>query len=127
MKEILHIYTRVSTSIQEIGTSLKTQKEIGIELASKMNMDFKVHNEGGSSSSKDNLDNRPILLNLLKLMDKGVVKHLYVWNTDRLSRNQITWYSIRQKMVKNSVILYTSNGIHDTQDYMENMLLKTFF
>jgi DNA invertase Pin-like site-specific DNA recombinase len=35
MKEILHIYTRVSTSIQEEGTSLKTQKETGIELAKK--------------------------------------------------------------------------------------------
>ena len=56
-------------------------------------------------------------------MDSGEIKHLYVWNTDRLSRNQITWYTIRQKMVKNGVILYTSNGVHDTNDFMENMVL----
>jgi len=56
-------------------------------------------------------------------MDEGDIKNLYVWNTDRLSRNQITWYTIRQKMVKNGVVLYTSNGIHKTTDFMENMIL----
>jgi len=124
MKETLHIYIRVSTSIQEEeGTSLKTQKEIGIELSKKMNMTYQIHNEGGMSSSKDTLDNRLVLLNILKGMDEGIIKNLYVWNTDRLSRNQITWYTIRQKMVKNGVVLYTSNGIHKTTDFMENMIL----
>jgi hypothetical protein len=56
-------------------------------------------------------------------MEEGKIKNLYVWNTDRLSRNQITWFSIRRTMVKNGVVLYTSNGIHNTQDYMENMIL----
>jgi DNA invertase Pin-like site-specific DNA recombinase len=124
MKDVLHIYTRVSTQIQqEEGTSLKTQKETGIELSKKLGMNHKIHNEGGMSSSKDNFENRPVLMNILKQMDSGEIKHLYVWNTDRLSRNQITWYTIRQKMVKNGVILYTSNGVHDTNDFMENMVL----
>jgi DNA invertase Pin-like site-specific DNA recombinase len=51
MKDVLHIYTRVSTSIQAEGTSLKTQKEIGIKLANQLNMDFEIHNEGGRSSA----------------------------------------------------------------------------
>ncbi|MBX9853310.1 MAG: recombinase family protein [Cytophagaceae bacterium] len=123
MKATLHLYLRVSSSIQVEGTSLKTQKEIGIALAKKLGMSYEIHNEGGKSSAKDDLENRPIMMNLLKLMDKGIVKHLYVWNTDRLSRNQITWYSIRQKMVKNEVILYTPKGIHNPQDDMENMIL----
>ncbi len=124
MKDTLHIYTRVSSTIQEEeGTSLKTQKEIGIELSNKLGMKYQVHNEGGISSSKDTLENRPVMLNVLRLMEEGKIKNLYVWNTDRLSRNQITWFSIRRTMVKNGVVLYTSNGIHNTQDYMENMIL----
>jgi DNA invertase Pin-like site-specific DNA recombinase len=123
MKEVLHIYTRVSSSIQVEGTSLKTQKEIGIKLAAQLNMDFEVHNEGGRSSANDDFRNRPIMLELLRMMDKGKVKHLFVYNTDRLSRNQITWYTIRQKMVANNVKLYTPKGIHDTNDGMENMIL----
>ena len=122
--EVLHILVRVSTQVQEDdGTSLKTQQEQGVELSKKWGMKYQIHNEGGTSSSKDTLDNRPVMLNLLKLMDEGVVKHLYVYNTDRISRNQSTWYLIRQKMVKNEVVLYTSNGKYDTSGSMENLIL----
>src|ERR1035438_1376377 len=102
MKDVLHIYMRVSTTIQEEeGTSLKTQREIGIELAKKLGMTYQIHNEGGMSSSKDTLDNRPVLLNILRMMDDGIIKNIYVWNTDRLSRNQITWFTnLRSKAVE---------------------------
>lgn len=86
-------------------------------------MKYQIHNEGGTSSSKDTLDNRPVMVNLLRLMDEGVVKNLYVYNTDRISRNPSTWYLIRQKMVKNGVVLYTSNGRYDTSGTMENLIL----
>ncbi|MDC1068693.1 recombinase family protein, partial [Candidatus Kapabacteria bacterium] len=123
MKEILHIYSRVSSAIQLEGTSIQVQTSIGVELASKLGMDYKLHNEGGKSSAKDTLANRPVMNNLLKQMDHGIVKHLYAFNTDRISRNQTTWFLIRQKMVKNSVKLYTPKGVHDTQDGLENMVL----
>ncbi len=122
--ETLHILTRVSTSVQEEdGTSLNTQKEHGIDLSKRLGMKYQIHNEGGTSSSKDTLDNRPVMVNLLRLMDEGVVRNLYVYNTDRISRNQSTWYLIRQKMVKNGVVLYTSNGRYDTSGTMENLIL----
>ena len=35
MKDILHIYTRVSSAVQEEGTSLETQKEWGIKKPKK--------------------------------------------------------------------------------------------
>ena len=123
MKEVLHIYCRVSSLVQVEGTSLNTQQEIGIKLAAQLGMDYVIHNEGGKSSAHDDLSNRPVMLNLLKQMDQKVVKNLYVYNTDRLSRNQITWYTIRQKMVANNVKLYTPKGIHDANDSMENMVL----
>ncbi|MHA8051869.1 recombinase family protein, partial [Aquirufa sp. ROCK-SH2] len=121
--DTLHILIRVSTSSQEEdGTSLITQKQQGIELSKKLKMSYVVHNEGGTSSSKDTLDNRPVMINLLKLMDEGVVKHLFVYNTDRISRGH-TWYFIRKKMVDNGVILYTSTGRYDTTGTMENLIL----
>jgi hypothetical protein len=55
-------------------------------------------------------------------MDEGVVKHLFVYNTDRISRGH-TWYFIRKKMVDNGVILYTSTGKYDTTGTMENLIL----
>jgi DNA invertase Pin-like site-specific DNA recombinase len=123
--DTLHILCRVSTSSQEEengGTSLKTQTDQGIELSKKLKMKYQIHNEGGTSSSKDTLDNRPVMINLLRLMDEGVVKHLYVYNTDRISRGN-TWYFIRKKMVDNQVILYTSTGRYDTTGTMENLIL----
>ena len=123
--ETLHILIRVSTSSQEEeqgGTSLITQRQQGIELSKKLKMKYQIHDEGGTSSSKDTLDNRPVMLNLLRLMDEGICRHLWVYNTDRISRGH-TFYYIRKKMVDNSVILYTSTGRYDTTGTMENLIL----
>lgn len=124
MTEILHIYTRVSTSSQEEeGTSLETQLETGIDRSEKLGMEYKVWNEGGQSSSKDDLANRPKLTELLQQMDEGNVKHLYVWNTDRLSRNMNTWGMIRFKLIKNNVTLHSPNGKQQLNDPQTNLLI----
>ena len=45
MNEIMHIYTRVSTTTQEEeGTSLETQKELGIKSAKKKGFDYRIWN-----------------------------------------------------------------------------------
>lgn len=124
MTEVLHIYTRVSTSSQEEeGTSLETQLELGVQRAEKLGMDHKVWNEGGRSSSKDDLSNRPVLTDLLQHVDDGEVQHLYVWNTDRLSRNLNTWGMIRFKLIKNDVTLHTPTGKQVLSDPQTNLLL----
>jgi site-specific DNA recombinase len=124
MKDVLHIYTRVSTSTQEEeGTSLETQLELGIQRAEKLGMNHKIWNEGGRSSSKDDLSNRPVLTNLLQSVDDGEVKHLYVWNTDRLSRNLNTWGMIRFKLIRENVILHTPTGKQILSDPQTNLML----
>ena len=124
MTEKLHIYTRVSTSVQEEeGTSLETQKELGIKCANKHGWEYKIWNEGGQSSSKEDLANRPVLMELMNEVDEGNVQHLYVWNTDRLSRNLQTWGMIRFKLIKNDVRLHTPTGEQILSDPQTNMLL----
>ena len=100
MNNILHIYTRVSsTAQQEEGTSLENQKQLGIKKASELGFDYRLWNEGGQSSFFDDLKNRPALVSLLTMIESGVVKHLFVYNADRLSRNQQTWAVIRYKLL----------------------------
>ena len=120
----LYIYTRVSTSSQEEdGTSLDTQKELGIKKSQELGFDYVLFNEGGQSSSHDNLVNRPILTDLLSKVDSGEIKHLFVFNTDRLSRNRVTWNTIRFKLLKSSVTLYTSTGIYNSSSPTDDLLL----
>ncbi len=124
MSNILHIYSRVSTSVQEEeGTSLETQKELGILKSKELGLGYKVWNEGGQSSSKDDLLNRPVLTKLLELVESGEVKHLFVFNTDRLSRNEQTWSFIRLRLVKHDVTLYTSSGVFNLNNPIDKLLL----
>jgi site-specific DNA recombinase len=123
MKEILHIYMRVSSQSQvDDGTSMETQKEIGIRKSTELGLDYKIWDEGGQSSSKDDLSNRPVLTQLLDKVEQGEVKHLFVYNTDRLSRNEETWMFIRLKLKKNEVILYTTYGQHDLNNPLDKLL-----
>ena len=124
VKETFHIYTRVSTSVQEEdGTSLDTQLELGIERSKKLDMKPRVWNEGSQSSSRDDLSNRPVLTELLQEVQEGSVKHLYVWNTDRLSRNIQTWGLIRLLLIKNDVHLHTPTGEMILSDPQTNLML----
>ena len=123
-REVLHIYTRVSTVSQaDKGTSLVEQRDAGIKRSKELGFSYKVWNEGGKSSSHDDLANRPILDDLLRQVDKGFIKHLYVWNTDRLSRNLMTWGMIRTSLIRNDVHLHTPTGEQILSDEVTNMVI----
>jgi len=119
----LHIYARVSTAAQENATSIDTQKELGIAQARALGCEYQVWDEGGQSSSGDDLSNRPILLGLMDEIDKGTVSRLFVFNTDRLSRNEETWGFIRLKLVKNNVTLYTHSGNFTLDNPLDKLML----
>lgn len=123
-KEILHIYTRVSTGVQEEeGTSLDSQLDEGIKRSKKLGMSYKHWNEGGQSGSKDDLVNRPVLVEILNQIDNGIIKHLYVWNTDRLSRSLKTWGMIRVKLIQNDITLHTPTGKQQLSDLQTNLMI----
>jgi DNA invertase Pin-like site-specific DNA recombinase len=124
MQETLHIYTRVSTAAQEEdGTSLDNQRETGIQKAEALGMIPQIWNEGASSSSGDDLTSRPVITELMTKVNMGEVKHLFVWNTDRLSRNIETWGFIRLSLVKSGVTLHTPTGRMELNDPQTNFML----
>ncbi len=125
MTDKLHIYTRVSTTVQEEqGTSLQSQKELGIHKSKELGFDHKVWNEGSASSNYEDLDNRPVLKKLLLEVEDGEVRHLWVYNNDRLSRNSITQQTIRISLQKHEVKLYTKDGQFDLTNATD-LLMKT--
>jgi DNA invertase Pin-like site-specific DNA recombinase len=48
---------------------------------------------------------------------------MFVFNTDRLSRNDSVWYLIKIKLIANGVTLYTCTGIYALTDPMNKLLL----
>jgi site-specific DNA recombinase len=111
MTDALYCYARVSTSAQEAeGTSLVTQVEMAKKKAEELGFTLKIYDEGAQSSSNDSIDTRPRLTELLSEVDAGRCKHLFVYNTDRLSRNDETWHTIRLKLRKADVKLYIATG-----------------
>ena len=127
MKEILHIYTRVSSAVQEEGTSLETQKELGIKKSKELGMKYQIWNEGAASSHHENLTNRPKISELLFDIEKGNIKHLFVYNKDRLSRNDQTQFLIKNAIIKNGVMLYTKDGTYDLNNPTDKLLKYVIF
>ena len=87
MKDTLHSYSRVSSAVQDKGTSLETQKELGIKKSKELGMKYQIWNEAAASSHHEILTNRSNISELLLGINKGTIKHLFVYNNDRLSRN----------------------------------------
>ena len=122
MKETLHIYTRISSKIQEEGTSLDTQKKLGIQKSKELGMKNKLWNEGAQSSHHEDLMNRPKIVLLLQEIEEGKIKHLFVYNNDRLSRNDQTQHIIKNAIRKNGVILYTKDGQYDLNNPTDKLI-----
>ena len=55
-------------------------------------------------------------------LEKGTVKHLFVYNNDRLSRNDQTQFIIKNAIKTNGVILYTKNGTYDLNNPTDKLM-----
>ena len=119
----LHIYTRVSTTIQaEQGTSLDSQRELGIEKATQLGFEYKVWDEGGRSSHHDDIAQRPQLNALYIAINKGEIKHLWIYDQSRLSRNDQVASIFRYACDKKGVTLYTKDGVFDLSSPTDKLL-----
>jgi len=113
MREILHIYRRVSTKGQEGKYSLGIQLKKGKSLSKKLGLDYKDWSEGGKSGSSENIEEREVLSELFLHIQEGKVKHLFVQDLSRLSRNPMVSSMLRVELEKHEVTLYTDNSEMD--------------
>ena len=123
MSEVLHIYTRVSTAVQaDEGMSLEFQRELGVKRANELGFEYKLWNEGGKSSNHEELDRRPQLSSLFNEIKNGVVKHLFVYDQSRLSRNDTVSSIFRIECAKQGVTLYNKEGKYDLSDHNDHFM-----
>jgi DNA invertase Pin-like site-specific DNA recombinase len=121
-KETLHSYIRVSSDSQLEGASLDTQEKLGAKKAKELKFKYQVWNEGSASSHHEGFKNRPVLWKLLNEIEDGLVKHLFVYNNDRLSRNEHTQYIIKKRLTDNQVRLYTKDGEYDLNNHQDKFV-----
>lgn len=123
MKDVLHIYTRVSTLAQaDSGTSLETQLELGTKRAKALGFDLKHWDEGGKSSHHENIQDRPVLFEMYEAIKTGEIKHLWIYDQSRISRNDQVASIFRYECNKQGVTLYTKDGQMDLSNPSEKLL-----
>lgn len=119
----LHIYTRVSTSVQaNEGTSLDTQQQLGVKKAKQLKFEPILWDEGGKSSHHEDMAGRPRLLALYEAIKRGEVKHLWVYDQSRLSRNDNVASAFRYQCNKAGVTLYTKDGHFDLSNPQDKLM-----
>lgn len=123
--EVLHIYTRVSTVVQaDEGMSLDFQAEIGVKRAKDLGFKHVLWNEGGKSSNHEEIDKRPVLSQVYNKILSGEIKHLFVYDQSRLSRNDGVSSAFRVACNRNGVTLYTKDGTYDLSNSTDQFMKK---
>jgi site-specific DNA recombinase len=107
---------RVSSKPQETdGGGLDIQKKMGIEVSKKLELNYLEFNEGVQSSFNVEVNERPVLVELLNEIQKpNGIRKVWVFNTDRLGRYSNSWYSILKVFIDYKVEIYIGQ---DTKPY----------
>ncbi len=116
----LHILTRVSTRPQTKKYGLKIQREQGLKYGKENGFDCEVYEEKGISGTLP-VEQRPKLSILLKGVVKGEVKHIWVKDLSRLSRDNMVSFYLQNQFKKYGCILHSQSGDIDFQTPMESM------
>lgn len=124
LQEKLHIYIRVSSDTQSTdGFGLENQRDLGLNICDQKGWEPILYDEGSKSSSNDDLTNRPQMLRLLDEIDQGNVKYVWVYEIDRLSRNDTTQFLIKNKMREKNITLLVGSGTqYDLSDFRDALI-----
>lgn len=121
----LHIYTRVSTVEQKLeGTSLETQYEEGVHRSKQLGFFYRHWDEGGKSSNHEEIADRPVLHSLYSAIKTDQIKHLFIYDQSRLSRNDLVASVFRYECRKRGVTIYTKDGQYNLSNPSDNLLTQ---
>ncbi|MEY2662151.1 MAG: hypothetical protein RIQ35_468 [Pseudomonadota bacterium] len=87
---------------------------------------YKHWDEGGKSSHHEDIQGRPVLFELFQGIKAGDIKHLWIYDQSRLSRNDQVASLFRYECNKQGVTLYTKDGQLDLSN-PSDMFLKQIF
>lgn len=105
------ILLRVSSDIQQTdGGGLEVQKRMGLEMSERLGLEPVIFNEGSQSSFQIELEERIVLVELLDEIQKGTIKNVWVFNSDRLGRSTQSWWSIYKVFLDYGVKLYIGSS-----------------
>lgn len=124
-EKTLHIYTRVSTQIQkDEGTSLESQYEEGVRRAKQLGFQWRHWDEGGLTSNHENLADRPKLNSLYNAIKSAQIRHIFVYDQSRLSRNDLVASVFRYECRRQGVTIHTKDGQYDLSNPSDNLLTQ---
>lgn len=118
---MLGIYCRISRE-KEVGKdrSINDQEQLGIELAEKLNISFKVYKDEGLSGTLP-IDERPAFSSLIDDVISGIITKVYVYDQSRLERSPEVRFAIQKVFKQQEIELYTANGLvlnDETTDFV---------
>jgi site-specific DNA recombinase len=107
MEKIGLLY-RVSSQSQETeGGGLELQQRLGKKISKQLGLQYVEFNEGVQSSYLVEINQRPVLVELLNEISKvNGIRKVWVFNTDRLGRYSQSWYSILKVFIDFQVEVY---------------------
>ena len=123
MKETLHIYVRCSTD-KQIENSIDRQIEMGKKFSEEMKMNLKIWSDGGKSGIKS-METRSEWMELMWEIEMGSVKHLWVEDYTRITRNFEDGVKIDKMIIEDELLVYEGvmgNKIYSPSDTNQRLM-----
>lgn len=121
---MIGIYLRVSSTNQVIdGMSIEIQKNLGVEFARSLNLEYKIYEDLGKSGGS--IEKRKEYQNLLFDIENGIINKLWVRDLSRLNRDLKNSMDFKIAIIKNKVDLF-ENGILINLDDNQSEFMYNF-
>ncbi|MFD2726288.1 recombinase family protein [Hyunsoonleella rubra] len=118
---MLAIYTRLSREDDD-SHSIENQIREGKDFAKSRGLSFKIFDEGEGVSGTLQIEDRPVLLDLVTQVQDGVISMVWMRNQNRLSRDEYTYHGFIAQMIKYDIEVYFDNKLLDFNDPSQALL-----